>query len=223
MELTMRECMARGGVSIAMCGQAECPGGFQNNPIPPWQPWNCPVPRDCPSTNVFQLLGESNEWHEPNIAYGYVFKMTEPNNALFTKILDFPTGFDAPFTIEVNGVTLGAFGPGEPVDFVASLGQGVKEFYLRGVSPLTDPEDGQIFPIKLEFNVQYAQFTMTPLITVDINRNEKVDFVDYSEFASAWYNNCVSPDWCGGADIDRDGDVDIEDLAIFADNWLWKI
>jgi hypothetical protein len=172
--------------------------------------------------DVFELVVPSGAWGEPNIAYGYAFNMTEPNNALFTKILDFPTGFNDSFTIDVNDVTLGAFGPGQAVDFVALLGHGVKEFRLRGVSPLTDPEDGRIFPIKLEFNVSIAQFRMRPLITVDMDRNEKVDFEDYSKFASAWSNdNCSSSDWCGDADIDRDGDVDIEDLAIFADYWLY--
>jgi len=222
MELTMRECMSRGGVAIASCGQGACPGGSLNNPIPPWEPWNCPVPQDCLPRGVFELGGPSGGSYEPNIAYGYVYSMTDPNNALFTKILDFPTGFNDIFTIDVNDVTLGAFGPGQAVDFVALLGHGVKEFRLRGISPLTDPEDGMIFPIKLAFNVPIAQFRMRPLITVDMDRNEKVDLADYSKLASAWSNdNCSSSDWCGDADIDRDGDVDIEDLAIFADYWLY--
>lgn len=224
MMLTMRECMARGGMSIAACGAAECPGGAQTNPILPWPQWNCPVPADCPSSAVFDLGGPSGNWFHPNVAYGYMFNMKEPNDALFTKILDFPTGFDAPFTIDVNGVPLGSFGPGEPVDFVALLGGGVKTFRLTGVSPLTDPESGTIFPIKLEFNVSNAQFHMMPLMTVDMDRNNKVNLNDYSQFAIEWNSgNCTAPDWCGGADFDRNGNVDLDDMVIFAYYWLWQL
>jgi len=224
LELTMKECMSMGGMSIAMCGPVECPGRLENNPIPPWQRWNCPRPEDCLPPGVFELGGPSGRWYEPNVAYGYVFNMTEPNNALFTKILDFPTGFDGCFTIDANNVTIGSFGPGDSVDFVALLGGGVKEFYLTGVSPLTDPEDGQVFPIKLEFNVLTAQFHMVPLITIDMDRDKQVNLQDYSQFAIKWSSeNCTGLEWCGGADFDHDGDVGIKDLAIFADYWLWKL
>ena len=31
---------------------------------------------------------------------------------------------------------------------------------------------------------------------------------------------CMAPSWCGGADINKDGRVDFEDIAIIANHWL---
>ena len=39
-------------------------------------------------------------------------------------------------------------------------------------------------------------------------------------FASYWLETCRKPDWCGGADDDRDSVVDFVDFAVLADNWL---
>jgi hypothetical protein len=48
-----------------------------------------------------------------------------------------------------------------------------------------------------------------------------VDFTDYAVLAIHWLNqNCTETDWCDRADIDQSGEVDIFDLAVFADNWL---
>jgi hypothetical protein len=48
-----------------------------------------------------------------------------------------------------------------------------------------------------------------------------VDFADYAVLAVHWLNqNCTETDWCDRADIDQSGEVDIFDLAVFADNWL---
>ena len=60
--------------------------------------------------------------------------------------------------------------------------------------------------------------------TRDLNFDEKVNFNDFAIFASPWQSDdCIEPNWCGGADIDRDGDVDSNDLAYFADYWLWPL
>lgn len=48
-----------------------------------------------------------------------------------------------------------------------------------------------------------------------------VDFTDYAVFASYWVDhNCVEPDWCEGADLNKSGEVDIFDLKVFTENWL---
>ncbi len=55
----------------------------------------------------------------------------------------------------------------------------------------------------------------------DINRNDMVDNLDYAVFADHWKNeDCMFPDWCGGADIDKKGWVDGIDLEMIANNWL---
>lgn len=58
--------------------------------------------------------------------------------------------------------------------------------------------------------------------TRDLNSDEAVDFCDFATFSSQWNNTgCGDPNWCAGADIDRDGDVDHKDLGLFVEYWLW--
>lgn len=58
--------------------------------------------------------------------------------------------------------------------------------------------------------------------TRDFNSDEAVDFRDFAIFSSQRDNaGCGDPNWCAGADIDRDGDVDNKDLGLFVEYWLW--
>ncbi|MDH4239050.1 MAG: dockerin type I domain-containing protein [Phycisphaerae bacterium] len=58
--------------------------------------------------------------------------------------------------------------------------------------------------------------------TRDLNSDEAVDFLDFATFSSHWNDtDCCDPNWCAGADIDRDGDVDNKDLGLFIEYWLW--
>lgn len=58
--------------------------------------------------------------------------------------------------------------------------------------------------------------------TRDLNSDEAVDFHDFAIFSSHWNGTgCGDPNWCAGADIDRDGDVDNKDLGLFVEYWLW--
>lgn len=64
--------------------------------------------------------------------------------------------------------------------------------------------------------------TFTNVPTRDLNSDEVVDFRDFAIFSLQWSSGgCDDPDWCGGADIDRDGDVDHNDLGLFVEYWLW--
>ena len=66
----------------------------------------------------------------------------------------------------------------------------------------------------------YIVFLNVP--TRDLNSDEIVDFRDFAIFASQWNaTGCSDPNWCKGADIDRDGDVDPNDLGLFVEYWLW--
>jgi peptidyl-prolyl cis-trans isomerase A (cyclophilin A) len=57
----------------------------------------------------------------------------------------------------------------------------------------------------------------------NFNSDEKVNFEDFAFFALQWMDtDCNSAnDFCGQRDLDYNGAVDIDDFAIFADNWLW--
>jgi len=55
----------------------------------------------------------------------------------------------------------------------------------------------------------------------DFEPDGDVDFVDFSFFASRWSDgNCADSNDCEGADFDQSGAVGIDDLFIFAQNWL---
>jgi len=57
--------------------------------------------------------------------------------------------------------------------------------------------------------------------TRDFNNDTKVDFADFSILASHWREaDCSDPNWCGGTDLDTDGNVDPNDLMLFVEYWL---
>jgi len=56
----------------------------------------------------------------------------------------------------------------------------------------------------------------------DLNGDLFTDALDIQDFASQWLQaGCTEPDWCGGADIDRNGRVDLGDFAELGWDWLW--
>jgi len=66
----------------------------------------------------------------------------------------------------------------------------------------------------------YITFSHIP--TRDLNSDEVVNFGDFAIFSSQWYaTDCNDPNWCDGADLERDGDVDYNDLELFVKYWLW--
>ncbi|MHC4723261.1 MAG: hypothetical protein ACYS9V_03295 [Planctomycetota bacterium] len=69
---------------------------------------------------------------------------------------------------------------------------------------------------------KYIELTNVPTRNFNKDPNQDVDFLDYAFFTSRWGStDCVEPNWCEGADLDRNGDVNQNDLALFIDYWLW--
>lgn len=59
--------------------------------------------------------------------------------------------------------------------------------------------------------------------TRDFDGNTKVDFADFAILASYWLeDNCRILDNCEGADLDNDGNIDLDDLMKFCEFWLAK-
>jgi hypothetical protein len=136
------------------------PGSSQQNPIMPtitqpglWSFFNVPT----------------GKYIDPPTAYGFRYEMT--SDSLFTQILDFPTGFNTPFTVLVKDILLGEFTVGNSVNFrnysglLGNLlvgGSGVKEFSVTGLN--VDPTNPAAFPIKLEFNTPKANLNMHAML-----------------------------------------------------------
>jgi hypothetical protein len=127
-------------------------GTFQEEPI---------LPTSQESGQLVFKNTVTGRWFDPPTAYGFEYSML--SNSVFTQILGFPTGFSNLFTITVGNRVLGQFQPGDTVDFVALLGQGVSSFSLTGINPLADPENPTAFPLQLTFNTNTADFQMTAL------------------------------------------------------------
>jgi hypothetical protein len=126
---------------------------------PPSDPNNPFPPTDCPEgalTGFCFPTPPGGGWYDPPTTDGYRFTAL---GAKFTSIDDFPPGFAAPFTVSVNGVSLGQFGPGEHVDFPG----GVPQFSLTGITPAVDGSSPLAFPIKLSVDTVGAIFNMQPL------------------------------------------------------------
>ncbi|MGA2915507.1 MAG: DNRLRE domain-containing protein [Sedimentisphaerales bacterium] len=67
--------------------------------------------------------------------------------------------------------------------------------------------------------------TATSTLTIeswegDFEPDGDVDWIDLAKFVSHWLDNCMSPGWCEGTDIDHTGTVDFVDFSVLADNWL---
>jgi hypothetical protein len=57
--------------------------------------------------------------------------------------------------------------------------------------------------------------------TRDFNNDTIVNFTDLAIFASYWLQTtCSNPDWCGGCDLNTNGDVDPDDVILFSSFWL---
>ncbi len=135
-------------------------GLMQLDPILP-DPGPAPPGADFLFTDV-----GTDQWFDPPFTDTYTYEMT--GGSLFTDILDFPTGFNNSFNVSAGGTDLGIFGPGQSVDFISLLGNGVSQFTLSGIDPLVDTEDGAAFPLKLSFDTSTASFTMSSVSAVPL-------------------------------------------------------
>jgi len=62
---------------------------------------------------------------------------------------------------------------------------------------------------------------VTVRLAGDVNNDGHVDSEDEDQFSMNWLgSDCEAPDWCGGADMDGNGQVDILDFAYIAEHWL---
>jgi len=82
--------------------------------------------------------------------------------------------------------------------------------YVRGVL------DPYCFTICMQGDGCIKHDIILPYSRCDLDADGDVDTADFVILAAHWLEiGCGEPDWCGGADLNRDGVVDINDLSQF--------
>ncbi len=136
--------------------------------------------------------------------------------------------------------------PNNPVD-LGIAGQGnieddplfeTGDYHLSSVSPCIDAGDpNETYyhqrDIDKQFRVLYEWVDMGAdeyydcdyVLAADFNEDGIVNFPDYGEFAQHWLKTDSDPNWDSSISYyDLAGDdkaIDVNDLALFADEWLW--
>jgi len=96
---------------------------------------------------------------------------------------------------------------------------------LLGVFDAHDLANGDVnFPSLFVNNGLSYQIVVRPRNYADLNLDNKVNFIDKAILARAWQNGDANytNGWEHYADIDRSGGVDMNDLGIFTDEWLFQ-
>lgn len=127
-------------------------GGSQQNPFLP----------DLVLPGLFGFHDvPSGVWIDAPLTGDVSYRTT--SDSLFTGVLDFPTGFAAPFQVEAAGDDLGRFEPGESVFFhlLPGTAGGVRSFAIRGVAPPANADDPAALPLRLGFSTPTASFVVT--------------------------------------------------------------
>jgi len=83
-----------------------------------------------------------------------------------------------------------------------------------------DPPD-YIDAVRISSYATWISGTIPGCVPRDLTVDCWVDFADFAVLARHWLDTgCQSPDWCEGADLDLDGDVDWDDLDYLLEGWL---
>jgi hypothetical protein len=72
---------------------------------------------------------------------------------------------------------------------------------------------------------QDTVFAYSLIGSPDLDDNGLLDIGDLLLFVEQWLEtDCAMPQWCNGADIHRDGTVDMQDFAVIAEYWeYWAL
>ena len=144
----------------------------------------------------------SGVWYDPPMADGFEYVMQprdipigvasrvfpglsgsrQADDARFAAISGFPRGIDDDdrFTVSVDGIVLGEFGPNDTLtfsDYASVLGDsledgGVASFLVTGLDPAVDSSDPTAFPLRLDFTTPTASFEMRARETAEVAQGE---------------------------------------------------
>lgn len=96
---------------------------------------------------VFRNVSPRQLFVDPVVANAYTYETL--NDALFTSLGGFPSGFASPFSVSSEGTSFGLFGPGDTLTFP---GIGVSKFTISGIDPAVDGSSPTAFPIRVGFD-----------------------------------------------------------------------
>jgi hypothetical protein len=78
--------------------------------------------------------------------------------------------------------------------------------------------------VKQTTGIAEVRFIAASCPSADLTQDCFVNMADFVKFADEWqWNDCADPNWCQGADFDKSGNVEIEDLAKLGAQWLTGI
>lgn len=97
-----------------------------------------------------------------------------------------------------------------------------QEQMLQVLSDVTDLQIRGEFVTGADTGSLDNVYLVGPAIGPDLTGDDCVNLEDFSIFAAWWWSTgCDVPNgWCGGADFNLSGDVDLTDMADFAAFWL---
>jgi hypothetical protein len=183
---------------------------FLDGNLPVYQ-IGCDVNQTIILTNITDIIGnevESLQNLKVTAAHVYCSEPNEPNLP-GNSITVFPT-ITALEPNEANSITL-TYSYSIPPQTTPGLKKTKLQFEFNFA--------GDSRAIKIAYNEPNSFWYAA--IPGDLDINNEVDFSDYSILARQWQQvDCNGPEWCGRADIDRNGRVDWNDLQGAADHWL---
>lgn len=164
----------------------------------------------------------SGRWSDPPAAWAFDYRMD--SGEVFTAIAELPMGLDrgAGYRVLVGEQDLGQFPGGARVDFSSFPGGGVRSFRIADIAP-AEPNNPTAFPVRLDFNAEYAAFSMFPVVCLaDHDGSGFIDADDFVGYLNDFSLGCVdvgqdafgpNPSCSASADADESEFVDSDDFV----------
>ncbi|NLW83957.1 MAG: hypothetical protein GXY41_06085 [Phycisphaerae bacterium] len=115
------------------------------------------------------------------------------------------------------------YASGQSATVTAPLRWGHYEFVKwtdgAGITLTASPEVGVMLDSNRKRIAQYIYTGPLPKVA-DFNGDYWVDYYDFEAMARAWMTTPAHPDWEARFDISDSGNVELEDLLIFLDDWM---